>query len=187
MPDLTHYLDKTPQLTRQKVLNRGVWVVSVIVFLLVSAMRSPYKIPLPEGLSFSFLPPIHALINTGTSICLIAALFAVKKGEITRHKRLMTGAFAFSVAFFICYVTYHFTTEETRYGGEGFLRGLYFFVLASHILTAAISLPFILLTFVAAWTNDFPRHRRLARKVYPLWLYAAVTGPICYLMLMPYY
>lgn len=187
MTDRTHYLDKTPQFERQKKLNLGVWIVTAAVLLLVVAMRSPYKIPLPEGINFSFLPPVHALLNTLTSICLIAGVLSVKKGNIGAHHRWMTSALALSGAFFLCYVAYHFTTVETRYGGTGFLRAVYFFLLITHILAAAISLPFILLTFVAAWTYNFPRHRILARKVFPLWLYVAVTGPICYLMLMPYY
>ena len=77
--------------------------------------------------------------------------------------------------------------RPTRYGGEGTARVVYFALLISHVVLAAISLPFILFTFIAAWTNRFTVHRRLARWVYPMWLYVAVTGPICYLMLRPYY
>ncbi len=185
MTDRTRYLDKTPRPQLQKTLNRLVWFVTVVVLLLVVAMRSPYKIPLPEGISLSFLPPVHALLNTLTAVCLIVAVLAVKKGKISTHHRWMTGALLLSTAFLFCYVAYHFTTVETRYGGEGFLRVLYFILLITHILVAAISFPFILLTFVAAWTRDFPRHRRFARKIFPLWLYVAATGPVCYLMLMP--
>ena len=67
------------------------------------------------------------------------------------------------------------------------MRGVYFFLLITHISLAGISLPFILFTFIAGWTNRFAAHRRLAKWVFPLWLYVAVTGPICYLMLKPYY
>ena len=67
------------------------------------------------------------------------------------------------------------------------MRAAYFFLLITHIVAAAVSLPLILLTFINAWTNRFEKHRNLARWVFPIWLYVAVTGPICYLMLMPYY
>ncbi|MGE9268041.1 MAG: DUF420 domain-containing protein [Verrucomicrobiales bacterium] len=184
---MSDILARSPQLERQKTLNRIVWVLTGVVLLIVVAMRSPYKIPLPEGVSFSFLPPVHALLNSLTALCLVAAVVEVKKGRIARHQRWMTAAFALSTTFLLCYVAYHFTTTETRYGGQGVMRLVYFFFLITHIIGAAISLPFILLTYVAAWTNDFPRHRRLARKVFPLWLYVAVTGPICYFLLMPYY
>jgi putative membrane protein len=92
-----------------------------------------------------------------------------------------------SALFLISYVLYHFTTPETRYGGQGTMRAIYFFFLITHVVLAAVTLPFILLTFTRAYTNQFERHKKMARWVFPLWLYVAVTGPICYLMLRPYY
>jgi putative membrane protein len=92
-----------------------------------------------------------------------------------------------SALFLLSYVLYHFTTPETRFGGEGVIRYIYFFILITHIILAALTLPFILLTFNRAYTDQFDRHRKMARWVFPLWLYVAVTGPICYLMLKPYY
>jgi putative membrane protein len=96
-------------------------------------------------------------------------------------------AMSLSVLFLLSYVAYHMTSEPTRFGGVGSIRTVYFMLLASHILLAAVSLPFILFTFIAAWTNRFKAHRKLARWVFPLWLYVALTGPICYWMLRPYY
>jgi putative membrane protein len=98
-------------------------------------------------------------------------------------------------------VTYHFTTPETKFGdldGDGILspaelaeagtmRVVYLLILLSHIALAALSLPFILLTFVYGFTNQLAKHRRLARKVFPVWLYVAVTGPVVYLLLRPFY
>jgi putative membrane protein len=99
----------------------------------------------------------------------------------------MLAAMVLSTLFLLCYVAYHFTTVETRYGGEGALRAVYFFLLITHIIAAGVSLPLILLTFISAWTSRFGKHRSMARWVFPLWLFVAVTGPICYLMLKPYY
>jgi putative membrane protein len=181
------WLRRTPDHARARKLSIAAWIVTALVLVLVVLMRSPYKIPLPEGWSMAFLPPVHAAINTLVSLCLVGAIIAVTRGKITAHRNFMLAAMALSTLFLLCYVAYHFTTVETRYGGEGALRAVYFFLLISHIIAAAVSLPLILLTFISAWTNRFDAHRSLARWVFPIWLYVAVTGPICYLMLRPYY
>lgn len=181
-------------------LRRVAWILTVLVLGLVVLMRE-VRIPLPEGVALSFLPPAHAIINGLAAIVLISALFAVKLGNITLHRRLILVAMGLSVLFLLGYVAYHFTTEEVKFGdsnhdGEvdaaeaaslGAIRSLYLLLLISHIVLAAVSFPFILLTFIAGWTRQFDKHRKLARRVYPLWLYVALTGPICYLMLQPYY
>lgn len=185
--ELREWLKREPKQKLSQVLTTVAWVVTALVLILVVMMRSPYKIPLPEGWSMSFLPPIHAVLNTFVALALIAALLAVKAGRIALHKRFIMVAMALSAGFLLCYVAYHFTTVETRFGGKGWVRSVYFFLLITHIVFAAISLPAIFLTFISGWTNRFEAHRRLARWVFPLWLYVAITGPICYLMLRPYY
>ncbi len=180
-------LQKQPDEALAKKLGVVAWIVTALVLLLVGMMRSPYKIPLPEGWSMAFLPPIHAAINTLVSLCLVGAVISVKQGKINVHQNFILAAMALSVLFLLGYVAYHFTTVETRYGGEGVMRAVYFILLITHIIAAGVSLPLILLTFINAWTNRFDAHRRMARWVFPIWLYVAVTGPICYLMLRPYY
>ncbi len=201
MSEREDYLNRPILTDRARVLRRVVWIVSILVFILVAAMRSPYKIPLPDGVDFSILPKVHAALNCLVAACLLAALFAVGRKKITLHKRFMTAALFFSGLFLIGYVSYHFTTVETKFGDfdgsgrvsdaekaeAGMSRTVYFFLLFTHIIAAAVSFPMILMTFVHAWTNDFVKHRKLARKVFPLWLFVAVTGPICYFMLKPYY
>jgi len=181
------WLQRTPDHARAKQLSIAAWIVTALVLALVGMMRSPYKIPLPEGWSMAFLPPAHAVINTLVSFCLVGAVITVKQGKIAAHRSFIFAAMALSTLFLLCYVAYHFTTVETRYGGEGAMRAAYFFLLITHIVLAAVSLPLILLTFINAWTNRFEKHRKMARWVFPIWLYVAVTGPICYLMLRPYY
>ena len=168
-------------------LKLAVWGLTALVMVLVILMRSPYKIPLPEGWSMMFLPPVHAVLNTLVAFSLVAAVFAVKSGRIALHRGLVSVAMALSAMFLLCYVAYHFTTEETVFGGEGWVRGLFFFFLITHIVLAGVSLPAILFTFLTGGTNRFATHRKLARWVFPIWLYVAITGPICYLMLRPYY
>lgn len=194
------WLSRAPDEALSKKLGIVAWVLTTAVLGLVVLMRST-KIPLPEGWSFTFLPPVHALLNSLVALFLVGALVAVKQGKINLHKNLILVAMGLSVLFLLCYVAYHFTTPEVRFGdtnGDGIVNALereaiggvrmaYLILLITHITLAAVSLPFILFTFIAGWTNRFTAHRRLAKWVFPLWLYVAVTGPICYWMLRPYY
>lgn len=167
-----------------KKLDRLAWVVSGLVLVAVIAMRQ-FKIPTTAD--FSFLPPFHASLNGLAFVVLLLGLRAIRAGNVDLHRRWMTSAMIISVVFLVSYVVYHITTEETRYGGEGIMRTVYFILLISHIVLAGVILPFILFTFIRGYTGLIERHRRLARWVYPVWLYVTLTGPICYLMLRPYY
>ena len=184
--DRKQWLKRTPNEALAKKLGIVAWIITAAVLGLVTLMRGP-KLPLPDGWSFAFLPPIHALLNSLVALSLIAALVAVKRGKIALHRNFILTAMGLSVLFLICYVAYHFTMEETRFPKDAPHRGAYLILLISHITLAAVSLPFILFTFIAGWTNRFAAHRRLAHWVFPLWLYVAITGPICYWMLRPYY
>ena len=168
----------------EKKLNNIAYVVSAAVLLLVGAMRR-YKIDL--GVDFSFLPPFYATLNAITAVLLLIALYFIKNKQVAQHRKTIYAAMVTSALFLLSYVLYHFTTPETKYGGEGVMRSVYFLLLITHVILAAGVLPFILLTFNRAYTDQFERHKKMARWVFPLWLYVAITGPICYLMLMPYY
>lgn len=168
----------------EKKLNIWASVVSAAVILLVVLMRS-VKIDL--GLDLGFLPPVHALLNTCTAIALLVSLQSIKSGNVERHRIFNFIALGLSALFLLCYVAYHFTTPETKYGGEGIVKVVYLILLLTHILSAAVIFPFILFTLIRALTNQFDRHKKMARWVYWVWLYVAITGPLCYLMLKPYY
>jgi putative membrane protein len=181
-------------------LKIAVWVVSVAVLGLVMMMRQ-VKIPLPENVSLELLPPFHAILNSLAAISLVMALVAIKKGNAFVHQRWVYSAMICSFVFLLSYVAYHFSTPETIFGDlnsdgdlsefelaeAGVMRKVYLVILLSHIALAALSLPFILLTFCYGYTNHFDKHRKLSKRVYPVWLYVAITGPVVYLMLMPYY
>lgn len=162
------------------------WIVTVAVLGLVGLMRR-VKIDLPGEWSLDFLPPVHATLNTIVAICLVLALVMIKQKKVIAHQRFINAAMVCSGLFLLCYVAYHFTTPETKFGGTGAIRTVYFILLISHIVLAAVSLPFILYTYIYAYTGQFGLHRRMAKRVFPVWLYVAITGPICYLMLRPYY
>ena len=181
------YLRQEPNLVLGKKLTLVTCLLTVVVWLLVGAMRRPDKIPLPDGVSLSFLPMVHACLNSLVAVFLVLALAMIKRGNVRLHKLSISAAMISSALFLLCYVAYHFTTGETKFGGEGVIKVVYFVLLISHIALAAISLPFILLTWVYGFTNQFQKHRRMSKWVFPVWLYVAVSGPICYLMLRPYY
>ena len=184
----------------EKRLKTFTWIVTGLVLVLVGLMRR-VKIPLPEGVDFSFLPPFYSLLNALAAIALLASLYFIKQKNVQSHRAMNFTALGLSVLFLLCYVLYHFTTPETVFGdlnGNGTLeaaeaaavagvRPFYLALLFSHIILAAVSLPFILFTFIKAYTEQFEAHRKLARWVWPIWFYVCVTGPICYLMLQPYY
>lgn len=159
-------------------------MVSIIVFLMVLMMR---RIKLDVDFDFSFLPPLHASLNALASVALILALVAIRKKDVHRHRFFMVTALILSILFLTSYVIYHFTTSETPFCKEGAIRYVYFILLISHIVLAAVILPFILFTFIRAVTFQFERHKKMARWVFPLWLYVTITGPIIYLMLRDCY
>jgi putative membrane protein len=194
------WLSRQPREELAKKLGIVAWILTAAILGLVGLMRQ-VKIALPEGVSLSFLPPFHAAVNAAAAVVLVIALIAVLKGRIALHRRMILTAMVLSVLFLLSYVAYHFTSNEVKYGdlnldgivdaaeraSAGGMRTVYLLLLSSHIILAAVSLPFILFTFIAGWTNRFSAHKRLARWVFPLWLYVAVTGPVCYLMLRPNY
>lgn len=183
-----------------KRLNSAAWILTGIVLLLVGMMRR-VKIPLPDGWDLSFLPPFHATVNALTAVVLLAAFYFIRRKNIRAHRRSIYLALGLSALFLLSYVAYHFTTPETLYGdlnrdgslsaeelaAVGSTRSWYLALLLSHIVLAALIFPFILFTFIRAYTGQYERHRRMARWVFPVWLYVAVTGPVAYYMLMPYY
>ena len=135
----------------------------------------------------SFLPPIYATINGLTAVLLVAAVIAIKKGNRKLHENLMKTAIACSVAFLGMYVTYHMTSDSTKFGGEGIIKYVYYFILITHILLSVIIIPLVLTTYVKAWSQQFDKHKKIAKITFPIWLYVAVTGVIVYLMISPYY
>ncbi len=140
-----------------------------------------------KGVNFSFLPPIYAGINGITALVLIFSLIAIKNKKVGLHKSLNTIAVILSCAFLVMYVLYHITTEETKFGGHGNIRFVYFIVLITHIVLSIAVIPLVLFTFVKGLSMNISSHKKLARITYPLWLYVAISGVVVYLMISPYY
>ena len=135
----------------------------------------------------SFLPPIYATTNGITAVILVVAVIAIKNGNRKLHELLMSTAIALSVAFLVMYVAYHMTSDSTKFGGEGSIRFVYFFILITHIILSIAIIPLVLITYVRALADKFDKHKIIAKITFPIWLYVAVTGVIVYLMISPYY
>jgi putative membrane protein len=159
-------------------------LIPVVVALLFSVKLKDYGFDVTP---LSFLPPIYATINGITAVVLIAGVLAIKNGKRKLHERLMTTAIALSVAFLVMYVAYHMTTDSTKFGGEGIIRPIYFFILITHIILSIAVIPLVLITYVRALANKFDKHKKIAKITFPIWLYVAITGVVVYLMISPYY
>jgi|AntRauTorckE5430_2_1112549.scaffolds.fasta_scaffold06299_3 putative membrane protein len=193
-PQLTSYPD------REKGLKILIWVVSAAVLLLVVVMRE-FKLPVPDGWDVNFLPAVNATLNALTAMALVLSLYFIRQKNVVAHRSANAIALSLSVMFLLCYVVYHFTTPEVVYGDSdrngllsvaetaavASMRPIYLVILLSHIALAATLLPFILLTTLRALVGKYTIHKKMARIVWPLWLYVAITGPVVYLMLRSYY
>ncbi|MBK7097277.1 MAG: DUF420 domain-containing protein [Sphingobacteriales bacterium] len=163
-----------------------IYSISAVLFLMITALGR-VKLNIDPGFDIRIFALANAVINSLVAILLILALVAVKAKRYLLHKRLIITALFLSILFLISYVAHHLLAGETKFGGDGFIRYLYYFVLMTHIPLAAVVLPFIMFSAYNGLTGDFEKHRKIAKITWPLWLYVAVTGPVLYLLISPYY
>ncbi|MFT3703196.1 MAG: DUF420 domain-containing protein [Agriterribacter sp.] len=177
-----------------------IWVVSFVVFAAV-VILSKYKINADLGFNVHAFAQFNAIVNSIVSVLLIAGLVSVKSRNYLLHKKIMIAALFLSVLFLVSYICHHLFAGETRFGdvnhdglisddekaAVGSWRIFYYIILATHIPLAAIILPFILFTAYRALIAEWPRHKKLARLTWPIWLYVSVTGVLVYLMISKYY
>ena len=163
----------------EKKLNKWIILLSIAIPLVVALL---FGVRIPNVEPLSFLPPIYATINGITAIVLVLAVLAVKNGKL-----LMKTAIRLSVTLLVMYIAYHMSSDPTPFGGEGVIKYVYYIILISHILLSIAVIPLVLITFVKAFTAQFPQHKKIAKITFPIWLYVAVTGVVVYLMISPYY
>lgn len=133
------------------------------------------------------LPSINATLNATSAVLLIAGYYYIRQGHQQAHRACMGGAFFVSVLFLVSYLIYHFHTGTTRFSGQGWIRPVYFTLLLSHTILAAL-VPFLaILTLSRALRQQFDRHRVIARWTLPMWLYVSVTGVVIYWLLYHVY
>lgn len=168
--------------------NKWIVLLSVAIPVVVAIL---FKVKLKdfgfEVTPLSFLPPIYATVNGITAILLVSAVLAIKNGKRKLHENLMKIAIGCSVAFLAMYVAYHMTSDSTKFGGEGAIKYVYFFILLTHIILSIVVIPLVLITYVRALASKFDKHKKISKITFPIWLYVAVTGVIVYLMIAPYY
>ena len=179
---MTEFRDKKPNLKLANKLNIYAYIATAIILLVVGGMRQVHFDP---NFDTSFLAGFHSMVNAICSLALISAIYFVKTGNLSAHRNSIYVAMGLSVVFLTSYILYHTTNSEITFCKYGILRIIYFTLLISHVILAAVILPLILFTFIRAFTNQFDRHKKIARWVFPLWLYVTITGPICYLLLLP--
>lgn len=163
--------------------KRLITLLSIVIPFAVAALfglKIDYKLPI-------FLPPIYASINALTALILIFAFLAIKKGNRSLHEKLMKLAIVLSGLFLVLYIAYHMTSDATRFGGVGFIKYVYYFILISHIILSITVIPFVLITLSRALLKDFTKHKKIARYAFPLWLYVAISGVLVYILIAPYY
>ena len=163
-----------------------IFLVSAIIFIAI-VILGKVKLEVDLGFSEHVFAKINAIINSLVAFLLLMGLITAKQGRYTTHKYIMLTAITFSILFLVFYICHHLFAGETKYGGYGSIRYFYYFILGTHIILAAIILPFILFTAYRALINENEKHRKLAKITWPIWFYVAVTGPIVYLMISPYY
>ncbi|MGJ1318739.1 DUF420 domain-containing protein [Sphingobacterium spiritivorum] len=164
-----------------------IWTLAVLINLLIALT---FFLPSIESLrqyDFSFLPLLNAILNSMTFISLLIALLAIRQKNIKRHKTFVSLAFLWTSLFLVSYLLYHFSSPSTKFGGDGIIRYIYFFILLTHILLAIIIVPLALITIGHGLNMDVSKHKKIGRWTMPLWLYVSLTGVIVYMMISPYY
>ena len=164
----------------------SIWIkiISVAIPVVVAIL---FTVKIPNATPLSFLPPIYACINALTAILLVIALIAIKSKKIKLHEWLMKTCIGLSLIFLVMYIAYHMTTDPTPFGGQGYIKILYFFILISHILLSIALIPLVLISYVRAFQKEFVSHKKIAKITFPVWLYVAITGVIVYVMISPFY
>ncbi len=131
-----------------------------------------------------FFPHVNASLNALAFLLIVSGLIAIKRGKLALHKNLMLSAFAVSVAFLACYLTYHISKQApVQFRHEGWLRSVYLAILVSHIILAVVQVPLILMTIRLGLRDERARHKKWAKVTAPIWLYVSLTGVVVYVML----
>ena len=179
------------------------WLIGIFSVVVFTAVVVLGRVKVDIGVNFDVhvFAKINAFINASIAVLLVAALVAVKQKSYALHKRLMMLALLLSVAFLVSYIAHHLLAGEAKFGDSdhdglvseaeklavGSMRMVYYVILITHIFLAAIILPFILFTAYRGLTGEYAQHKKIAKITWPLWFYVAVTGPVVYWMISPYY
>lgn len=162
--------------------------LSILVPVVVAALiLYPDVFSADLGIDRSTLPAFHAILNGSTAALLLLGLYFIMQKKVASHRASMLAAFSLSAVFLVSYVISKINAEAVPFGGEGFIRSLYFFILISHIILSIPVLPLAMLAIYRGWTQEYSKHKKIVYYTFPIWLYVAVTGVLVYIFMQPYY
>lgn len=165
------------------------WTVAVISLAIPAVVAILLYMPVTysAGNWVKMLPHLNAVLNTITAFVLVVGYLFIRNNNVRGHQRAMLTAFALGTVFLVSYLVYHSSVPSTSYGNTGWIRYVYYTILISHILLAAVVVPLVLLALVYALRKNFIRHKKIVRYAFPVWFYVSVSGVVVYLMISPYY
>ena len=134
----------------------------------------------------SWLPGLNAVLNGTSAVFLVSAYRAIRRRDVVTHSRRMLVSLAASALFLVSYIAYHSAQGETRFAGHGLVRPVYFFILITHVVLSGVALPLIFLSLFFSLSGRFPKHKKIARYTFPVWLYVSVTGVLVFVLLRAY-
>jgi putative membrane protein len=174
------------ELTKQKEASRVINILAITIPVAVAVLLGiRQKVHL--GAWTDYLTLVNAVMNSATALLLLLGLFFIRQKNVIAHRITMLTAFTLGALFLLSYILYHLTHESTAFGGEGWTRPVYYFLLVSHIALSIVVVWFVLRAVYFALTNQISRHKATVKWAYPIWLYVSITGVIVYLMIRPYY
>ncbi|RZM21679.1 MAG: DUF420 domain-containing protein [Pedobacter sp.] len=174
------------QPVKEQKANRVITILSLAIPIAVAVLLGiRQKVDL--GSWTTYLPHLNGIINSITSVLLLVGFYFIRQKNIVAHKRTMLAAFTFGSLFLVSYVLYHLTNESTPFGGQGWIRPVYYFLLVSHIVLSVVVVWFVLRAVYFALSGQIARHKQTVKYAFPIWLYVSITGVVVYLLIKPYY
>ncbi|QIP17590.1 DUF420 domain-containing protein [Spirosoma aureum] len=177
---------ETLQPLQEQKANRIINILSLAIPIAVAVLLGiRQKVDLGDWTTY--LPHINGIINSITSVLLLVGLYFIRQKNVEAHKRTMLSAFTLGSLFLVSYVLYHLTNESTPFGGQGWVRPVYYFLLISHIVLSVVVVWFVLRAVYFALSGQIQKHKQIVKYTFPIWLYVSITGVVVYLMIKPYY
>jgi putative membrane protein len=178
-------METTPPVQEQRA-NRIINILSLVIPIAVALLLGiRQKVDL--GSWTDYLPHLNGVINSLTAIMLLVGFYFIRQKNIVAHKSAMLTAFGLGSVFLVSYVLYHLTHNSTPFGGQGWIRPVYYFLLVSHISLSIVVVWFVLRAVYFALSGQILKHKQTVKWAFPIWLYVSVTGVIVYLLIKPYY
>ncbi|QKZ11473.1 DUF420 domain-containing protein [Spirosoma sp. KUDC1026] len=177
---------ETIQPVHEQKANRVINILSLAIPIAVAVLLGiRQKVDL--GAWTDYLPHINGVINSLTSLLLLVGFYFIRQKNVAAHRLTMLTAFGLGSIFLVSYILYHLTHDSTPFGGQGWIRPVYYFLLVSHIGLSVIVVWFVLRAVYFALSNQILKHKQTVKWTFPIWLYVSITGVIVYLLIKPYY